>query len=318
MTRLFIGLFLLIPSLAWGQAFTIENPQPGGTYSGIGALTGWRCTGGTITFVFDTGLTVQAGYGTSRNDTIGACGDANNGFAALMNFNLLGDGQHTVSVRNNGTQFAFVTFNVKTLGAEFLTGRSGSAQIQNFPNAGQTTTVQWQQSSQNFVIANVTGGGGGSIPNVTGRWGYDVDFAVEDCSFISIPPDLPTSIVGSFTVSQSGGNLTITEGTSTHYTGEVEPDGSFAVIGDLDQRTAGGCTFGILAGIAGNFLDGNLLVIFAAARISGVCTAVSLPCSVAYFGSLGKLSSATATIAERNSGNGQLEQVAEQMKAAAE
>ena len=91
----------------------LENPQPGSFQSGIGVISGWVCEAEEITIEFEHGVTGEvssttAGYGTSRADTMAACGDANNGFSLLFNWNLLGAGMHTVRALADGMEFAKV------------------------------------------------------------------------------------------------------------------------------------------------------------------------------------------------------------------
>src|ERR1700675_1262909 len=79
-----------VPQLAGAQA-TLENPAPNSFQSGIGIVSGWKCTRGTLTFTIDNGPAAQLAYGTSRLDTAGTCkDDGNNGFAYLINWNLAG------------------------------------------------------------------------------------------------------------------------------------------------------------------------------------------------------------------------------------
>lgn len=47
------------------------------------------------------------------------------------------------------------TFTVTTLGEEFAEGHARVHEIEDFPAEGQTTTVEWQQGQQNFVITGV-------------------------------------------------------------------------------------------------------------------------------------------------------------------
>ena len=98
-------------------------------------------------------MPVPAAYGTSRLDTAGACGDANNGFGRLLNWNLLGDGEHTVTAFADGMPFGQATFTVTTLGTTFLSGVEGEYELFDF--AGRDVFVRWQEGQQNFVI---TGG----------------------------------------------------------------------------------------------------------------------------------------------------------------
>ena len=138
----------------------LENPSPGSFQSGLGAITGWVCEAEAITIEFENGVTgavssTTVGYGTSRADTMPACGDANNGFSLLFNWNLLGNGLHTVRALADGVEFANVTVTVSTLGGEFVTGLWGEFPLPDFPSAGQETTVEWAESLQNFVITGV-------------------------------------------------------------------------------------------------------------------------------------------------------------------
>ena len=44
---------------------------------------------------------------------------------------------------------------VTTLGVEFVRGAEGECVVEDFPVVGETTTLAWQQNSQNFVITDV-------------------------------------------------------------------------------------------------------------------------------------------------------------------
>lgn len=177
MRTFFVAAFAacLSVSVAHGQS-NLENPQANAKASGIGLVSGWKCTGGTITVQFDSRSPEVAAYGTSRPDTQGVCGDQNNGFGLLFNFNRLGDGTHTVKVFDNGALFAERAFTVTTLGQEFATGLSKTVTINDFPTAGQTTTLQWDQAQQNFVIAGRSGGGGSgedsTLSSLIGTWEF--------------------------------------------------------------------------------------------------------------------------------------------------
>jgi hypothetical protein len=148
------GVNAIYPAVA-PSAGTLENPQAGSFQSGIGLVSGWQCTANTITVGFDSGPQILAAYGTSREDTRSVCGDANNGFGLLFNWNLLGDGVHTIHAFADGVQFASATFTVTTFGTEFLRGASGRYRLLDFPQAGTNVIVLWQESTQNFVIESV-------------------------------------------------------------------------------------------------------------------------------------------------------------------
>src|SRR5262245_20435943 len=90
---------------SWVQA-RLETPTPGSAQSGLGLVRGWVCNAKRVDLVFDTTTTVQAAYGTSRGDTTSRCGDDNNGFDYQVNWNLLGNGPHTVQALADGVEFA--------------------------------------------------------------------------------------------------------------------------------------------------------------------------------------------------------------------
>ena len=139
----------------------LENPSAGSSQSGIGIISGWACEAGEIIIeLADT--PVPAAYGTPRGDTQPVCGDSNNGFSLLVNWNNLGPGEHAIRALADGVEFARTTVRVTTLGAEFLRGVSGTFPLPDFPHPGDTTLVQWSESQQNFIITDgqpSTGGG---------------------------------------------------------------------------------------------------------------------------------------------------------------
>ena len=154
-----------------GQA-TLENPAPRSFQSGIGVISGWACDASQIEIEFDNDSATRwtAGYGTRRTDTQGVCGDTDNGFGLLFNWNRLGDGLHTVRAFADGVEFANVIVTVTTVGEEFRRGASGEVQVADFPTPGATRTLRWQEAQQNFVITDGSppngGGTSGSPPRV--------------------------------------------------------------------------------------------------------------------------------------------------------
>ena len=138
----------------------LENPAPGSFQSGLGVISGWVCEADTVEIVFEPGgtddtLTFEAGSGTARADTADQCGDTDTGFGLLFNWNLLGDGTHTVRALADGDEFAHSTVTVTPLAGEFARGLRRTHEIADFPAAGQTTTVEWREAQQNFVITGV-------------------------------------------------------------------------------------------------------------------------------------------------------------------
>ena len=141
------------------QVPVLENPGPNSYQSGIGVISGWACDADKIEIEFQHGTTRTvttfiAGYGTSRSDMMGVCeDDGNNGFGLLFNWNLPGDGEHTMRALADGEEFARRTFTVSTLNSEeFARGLSGGFVLPNFPHTGQETTIRWEENLQNFMI----------------------------------------------------------------------------------------------------------------------------------------------------------------------
>lgn len=151
---------LLCPAGAIAQG-ALENPQPGGTESGIAAITGWHCTAKTIEVRIDGASVGPAGAGTSRADTAAVCGRTDTGFSLLYNYALLKGGTHRVDVYADGVAFGSATFNAGGLGTEFLTGAAASHRVTDFPVRGTGTRLTWSQPRQGFVVTGtepLTGG----------------------------------------------------------------------------------------------------------------------------------------------------------------
>ena len=147
----------------------LENPGPNSFQSGVGVISGWVCEAETVEIVFETAqggvLRYEAAYGTERADTAmqrkdgtPLCGDTDNGFGLLFNWNLLGEGEHTVVALVDEEELGRAVVRVTTVGTgdeeEFLRDVAGECTVADFPMDGQTTTLVWQQTSQNFVITD--------------------------------------------------------------------------------------------------------------------------------------------------------------------
>ena len=135
----------------------LENPGPASFQSGIGVLSGWVCEAETVEIELGELGRQAAGYGTERLDTEAECGDVDNGFGLLFNWNRLGDGEHEVVAWVDDVELGRATVRVTTVGEgeeeEFLRGVAGGCEVPDFPMEGETVTLVWQQSQQNFVLA---------------------------------------------------------------------------------------------------------------------------------------------------------------------
>ena len=141
----------------------LENPGPDSFQSGVSALWGWVCDAEMVEIEIETAqgevAPYMAEYGMERLDTLDICGDTNNGFVLLVNWNSLGAGEHMVTTLVDGLALGRATVRVTTVGEgaqqEFLRGVEGECVAHDFPHQGQSALLEWQERSQNFVITNV-------------------------------------------------------------------------------------------------------------------------------------------------------------------
>lgn len=138
------------PNATEGGVGVLEVPPNGGDVSGIGVVSGWVCESDGVSVRVDGTLVGDAGYGTSRSDTEGICGDVHNGFGMLLNWNLFGEGAHALTVESSGATIGSSTFRVAGFGVPFLRGKSGRYVLPDFNH--RDLTVEWQEAQQNFVI----------------------------------------------------------------------------------------------------------------------------------------------------------------------
>jgi hypothetical protein len=132
-----------------------ESPSENSIQSGIGVIRGWICDARQISISLDGGkIQLNAAYGTSRQDTFSVCGDSNNGYGLVFNWNLLSDGSHTMSIIADGTIISTVNFTITTIGKEFFTNLEKQIEINDFPISGESVTVEWSEPDQNFKITN--------------------------------------------------------------------------------------------------------------------------------------------------------------------
>lgn len=133
---------------------SFESPGNASVESGLGLIRGWVCEAETVFMQIDNKPWVKLPYGVDRGDTQSVCDDSNNGYAYLINWNLLGAGQHRMQVFADGYRIGDETFTVTTLGQEFVTGVSRTVPIDNFPLTGDRTTLKWSEPHQNFVVTD--------------------------------------------------------------------------------------------------------------------------------------------------------------------
>ncbi len=155
--------FYLSPGGAGDLMGRLENPSPDSFQSGVSALWGWVCDAAMVEIETETAQgevePYLAAYGMERLDTLDICGDTDNGFVLLFNWNRLGDGNHMVTALVDGLELGRALVRVTTVGEgaqhEFLEGAMGECVAENCPHMGQSARLEWQQNSQNFVITEV-------------------------------------------------------------------------------------------------------------------------------------------------------------------
>lgn len=167
---IFIVLFVAVcitPLPAWAG---LENPAPGSVKSGVSVVSGWVCDAEELEVSFDGGPRQFVPYGSERSDTSGVCGDTDNGFGLLINYNELGDGEHTITLYNDGQVVTTRTFTVVTQGEAFPrdltvedTGHYVLVELSN----GIKAEVVWDEGTQSFAIADYF-----TLGDLLGKWGF--------------------------------------------------------------------------------------------------------------------------------------------------
>ena len=141
------------------QAAVLESPAAEAVLSGIGFISGWKCTAERITVRIDEGDPIPVLYGNDRLDTHvsrgGPCQQRYTGYILQINWAALGDGELVVVASDNGVEFARATFTVGSTGEEFLKDVRRRSIIENFPTIGEDTLVEWNESTQHFEVLTV-------------------------------------------------------------------------------------------------------------------------------------------------------------------
>ena len=145
------GLVVLVSAAAQAQG-VLEIPGDGGKLSGTGPILGWKCNAGTLTVSLDGGQPIPMTSGQRRADTRPVCGTTHNGFHTSINWALLGDGDHTAVVSDDGVEFARSAFEVATTGEEFVRDARAWVRVSDFPAPGETARFEWNESTQHLEM----------------------------------------------------------------------------------------------------------------------------------------------------------------------
>ena len=128
----------------------LENPGPNSFQSGVGVLSGWVCEADTVEIAIGDFAPQLAAYGTERLDTESVCGDSDNGFGLLFNWNRLGDGEHAVVAFVDEEELGRATVRVTTLGGGVPAGGGGRVYGRGLPHAGRDGDVGMATESTEF------------------------------------------------------------------------------------------------------------------------------------------------------------------------
>ena len=159
--------------------------------SGIGVISGWKCEAGELTTRFNGGAPILLLYGAQRPDVLaaGACAHDRVGFLTIMNWEELGDGEHTAVVYDDGVAFARSRFHVVTTGEAFLAHREGECITEDFPFPGDESRFLWNPATQHMELVQVREWhdepGGSHLPDRA-----DLDFFLERETWTIEVPDI--------------------------------------------------------------------------------------------------------------------------------
>ena len=143
--RITLGFLILLPS--W------RIPLRSRFVAGVSAISGWACDAEEIVIEIN-GEPLTAAYGTIRGDTSEVCGDTDNGFSLLWNWNNLGDGVHTARALIDGVPFAQSRVTVTTFGDEMLGDEAKAtftrdfvqAALDRYDSEGREATIAYYNS----------------------------------------------------------------------------------------------------------------------------------------------------------------------------
>jgi len=134
----------------------LGTPGEGSTVSGVGVISGYHCTSKNIDVQIDGVSIGKAGAGTTLLGTQSVCGRTDTGYSLLYNFNNLTNGPHTIAVYADGVLLETnAVTTVQSGGTNWLSGVSRTVSVPDFPQFGQSATLQWVQSYQNFLITDI-------------------------------------------------------------------------------------------------------------------------------------------------------------------
>jgi uncharacterized protein YkwD len=212
-SRLLATLLLVCATPALAEiTFSIEEPAPDSTRSGIGLISGWAVSDRGVVSVeaFINGVSLgYLPYGSARGDVAAVFpdipGSENSGWSMKWAFSISGEGEHTLRVvvteEGGGTAEKEVVFNVVRFESEFISDPdsvvTGGATVTS-PEDGRLLIsgarveddvvdigLSWDTASQQFLIDSIDYAGGAE-PKLAPSATAGEDFTVEPGTTVSV------------------------------------------------------------------------------------------------------------------------------------
>ncbi len=152
---------------------SIDHPRPLTVQNGLGMVAGWLCSADPVVLEIDgqpyypaplpapvsppSDLVISlggSGLPPRAVDPDELCDDTATGFGLPVNWNLLGDGQHTLIAYLDGIEFARTVVDVTTLGEEFVHDAHGTCSVPDFPLPDHSVSLVWQEAGQHFALSD--------------------------------------------------------------------------------------------------------------------------------------------------------------------
>ena len=141
-----------------------ETPRANETVSGVNVLRGWSCDGDAFSYQVDSGPLIPLAAKLNRPDTLNDCGDVDNGYAGIVNWNEYSTGIHNLRIYRGSGAVAIERFIVVSPGTSFVTDVERSITVHDFPEIGDAATLEWSPPQQRFLLKHFQPGTGGVTP----------------------------------------------------------------------------------------------------------------------------------------------------------
>ena len=140
----------------------LEVPGDGSIQSGVHVLSGWVCSGEKVEIDIVTADSsnhigrFKTAYNNERLDTLGVCGDTDNGFVSIFNYSNLLPGEYSAKLYVDGEWQDSARFKVLRVEEDipFIRGLKGSGLV-DLNKTGKSVQIEWKEELQGFGITDV-------------------------------------------------------------------------------------------------------------------------------------------------------------------